>query len=109
MAMSAAPGLHLELRQRRPVFAVHEDVRQRRSTRGQCSEEAAQQELSQQVVLARGTPRDVGTFSAIHGGVIPGMAHDLPDVLFSTIADEVAPLAALAGDELPAARSQAAS
>jgi pimeloyl-ACP methyl ester carboxylesterase len=52
------------------------------------------------------------TASAIPGArlwVIPGMAHDLPAALFGEIADEVAALAALAGDPLPAARSQAAS
>jgi pimeloyl-ACP methyl ester carboxylesterase len=40
---------------------------------------------------------------------IPGMAHDLPDVLFAEIADRVAATAALAGDSPPASRSQAAS
>jgi pimeloyl-ACP methyl ester carboxylesterase len=52
------------------------------------------------------------TAAAIPGArlwVIPGMAHDLPDVLFGAIADEVAALAALAGDPLPVARSQAVS
>jgi len=52
------------------------------------------------------------TAAAIPGArlwVIPGMAHDMPDILFGAIADEVAALAALAGDTLPAARSQAVS
>jgi pimeloyl-ACP methyl ester carboxylesterase len=52
------------------------------------------------------------TAAAIPGArlwVVPGMAHDLPDALFGEIADEVATLAAQAGDSLPAARSQAAS
>ena len=52
------------------------------------------------------------TAAAIPGArlwVIPGMAHDMPDILFGAIADEVAALAALAGDTLPAAPSQAVS
>jgi pimeloyl-ACP methyl ester carboxylesterase len=52
------------------------------------------------------------TAAAIPGArlwVIPGMAHDLPEVLFGAIADEVAALAAVAGDTLPVARSEAAS
>jgi pimeloyl-ACP methyl ester carboxylesterase len=52
------------------------------------------------------------TAAAVPGArlwVIPGMGHDLPDVLFGAIADEIAALAALAGDTLPVARSQAAS
>jgi pimeloyl-ACP methyl ester carboxylesterase len=52
------------------------------------------------------------TAAAIAGArlwVVPGMAHDVPDVLFGAIADELAALAALAGDTLPAARSQAVS
>jgi pimeloyl-ACP methyl ester carboxylesterase len=40
--------------------------------------------------------------------IVPGMAHDLPDVLFGQIADHVAALAALAGDSLLAARPDAA-
>jgi pimeloyl-ACP methyl ester carboxylesterase len=52
------------------------------------------------------------TAAAVPGSrlwVIPGMGHDLPDVLFAAIADEVTALAALAGDTLPVGRSQAAS
>jgi pimeloyl-ACP methyl ester carboxylesterase len=52
------------------------------------------------------------TASAIPGArlwVIPGMGHDLPDVLFASIADEVVAVAAQAGDPLPVARSKAAS
>jgi pimeloyl-ACP methyl ester carboxylesterase len=50
------------------------------------------------------------TAAAIPGArlwVVPGMAHDMPDVLFGAIADEVAALAGRAG-ELPA-RSRAVS
>jgi pimeloyl-ACP methyl ester carboxylesterase len=49
------------------------------------------------------------TAAAVPGArlwVIPGMGHDLPEVLFSAIADEIA---ALAGDTQPDARSQAVS
>jgi pimeloyl-ACP methyl ester carboxylesterase len=52
------------------------------------------------------------TAAAVPGArlwVIPGMAHDLPDVLFGAIADELAAVAALGGDALPVARSRAAS
>jgi pimeloyl-ACP methyl ester carboxylesterase len=52
------------------------------------------------------------TAAAVPGArlwVIPGMAHDLPDVLFGAVADELAAVAALAGDTLPVARSRAAS
>jgi pimeloyl-ACP methyl ester carboxylesterase len=52
------------------------------------------------------------TASAIPGArrwVIPGMAHDLPEVLFGAIAAEIAALAAQAGDALPATPSAAAS
>jgi pimeloyl-ACP methyl ester carboxylesterase len=52
------------------------------------------------------------TAAAVPGArlwVIPGMAHDLPDVLFGAIADEIGALATQAGDTLPVARSQAAS
>ena len=45
------------------------------------------------------------TATAIPGArlwVVPGMAHDLPAALFGPIADEIAMLATLAGDALPA-------
>ena len=51
------------------------------------------------------------TAAAISGAriwEIPGMAHDLPAVLFGEIADRVAAVAALAGDAAPAMRSQPA-
>ncbi|MGB6456038.1 MAG: alpha/beta fold hydrolase [Streptosporangiaceae bacterium] len=52
------------------------------------------------------------TATAIPGArlrVIPGMAHDLPAALFGPIADDIATLATLAGDALPAVLPEVAS